>query len=89
MEVEMRNRFKGLDLRDRVSDELWMEVRDFVQETGIKTIVKIKKCKTAKRLSEEAMSKFFTSGGQNIGISASASVLPMNIHIDFLQDCLV
>ena len=55
MEVEMRNRFKGLDLRDRVSDELWMEVRDFVQETGIKTIVKIKKCKTAKRLSEEAL----------------------------------
>ena len=55
MEVEMRNRFKGLDLTDRVSDELWMEVRDFVQETGIKTIVKIKKCKTAKRLSEEAL----------------------------------
>ena len=55
MEVEMRNRFKGLDLTDRVPDELWMEVPDFVQETGIKTIIKKKKCKTAKRLSEEAL----------------------------------
>ena len=44
----MRNRFKGLDLIDRVPDELWTEVRDTVQETGIKTIVKIKKCKKAK-----------------------------------------
>ena len=43
MEVEMRNRFKGLDLTDRVPDELWMEVRDFVQEAGIKTIPKEKK----------------------------------------------
>ena len=43
--VEMRNRFKGLDLIDRVPDELWMEVRDNVQETGIKTIPKKKKCK--------------------------------------------
>ena len=48
MEVEMRNRFKGLDLTDRVSDELWMEVRDFVQETGIKTILMEKKCKKSK-----------------------------------------
>ena len=52
---KVRNSFKGLDLIYRVPDELWMEVRDFVQETGIKTIVKIKKCKTAKRLSEEAL----------------------------------
>ena len=51
----MRNRFKGLDLIDRVSDELWNEVRDIVQETGIKTIPKKKKCKKAKRLSEEAL----------------------------------
>ena len=53
--VEVRNRFKGLDLIDRVPDELWMEVHDIVQETGIKTIPKKKKCKTAKWLSEEAL----------------------------------
>ena len=51
----MRNRFKGLDLIDRVPDELWMEVGDIVQETGIKTIPKKKKCKKAKWLSEEAL----------------------------------
>ena len=53
--VEMRNRFKGLDLIDRVPDELWTEVCDTVQETGIKTIPKKKKCKKAKWLSEEAL----------------------------------
>ena len=53
--VEMRNRFKGLDLIDRVPDELWMDVHDIVQETGIKTIHKKKKCKKAKSLSEEAL----------------------------------
>ena len=47
--VEVRNRFKGLDLIDRVPDELWNEVRDIVQETGIKTIPQ-KKCKKAKKL---------------------------------------
>ena len=52
--VEIRNRFKGLDLIDRVPDELWMEVRDTVQETRIKTIPMEKKCKKAKWLSEEA-----------------------------------
>ena len=52
--VEVRNRFKGLDLRHRVPDELWMEVCDTVQETDIKTIPKKKKCKKAKWLSEEA-----------------------------------
>ena len=46
--VEVGNRFKGLDLIDRVTDELWMEVRDIVQETGIKTIPMEKKCKKAK-----------------------------------------
>ena len=51
----MRNRFKGLDLIDRVPDELWMEVRDIVQETGIKTIPKKKKCKKAKWLSKEVL----------------------------------
>ena len=50
----MRNRFKGLDLIDRVTDELWNEVRDIVQETGIKTIPREKKCKTEKWLSGEA-----------------------------------
>ena len=51
----MRNRFKGLDLIDRVPDELWTKVRDIIQETGIKTIPKKKKCKKAKWLSEEAL----------------------------------
>ena len=50
--VEVRNRFKGLDLIDRVPDEQWMEVHDIVQEAGIKTIPKKKKCKKAKCLSE-------------------------------------
>ena len=53
--VEVRNRFKGLDLIDRVPDELWTEVLDIVQETGIKTISMEKKCKKAKWLSEEAL----------------------------------
>ena len=53
--VEARNRFKGLDLIDRVPDELWTEFHDVVQETGIKTIPKKKKCKKAKWLSEEAL----------------------------------
>ena len=53
--VEVRNRFKGLDLIDRVPDELWMEVCDTVQETGSKTIPKKKKCKKAKWQSGEAL----------------------------------
>ena len=53
--VEVRNRFKGLDLTDRVPDELWAEVRDIVQETGSKNIPKKKKCKKEKWLSEEAL----------------------------------
>ena len=51
----MRNRFKGLDLIDRVPEELWTEVHDIVQEAGIKTVPKKKKCKKAKQLSEEAL----------------------------------
>ena len=51
--VEVRNRFKGLVLIDREPDELWMEVHDSVQETGIKTIPMEKKCRKAKWLSEE------------------------------------
>ena len=53
--MEGTNRFKGLDLIDRVPDELWMEVHDFIQEAEIKTIPKKKKCKKAKWLSEEAL----------------------------------
>ena len=53
--MEVRNRYKGLDLIDRGPDELWREVCDIVQETGIKTIPKKKKCKKAKWLSEEAL----------------------------------
>ena len=53
--MEVTNRFKGLDLIHRVPDELWMEIRDTVQETGIKIIPKKKKCKKAKWLSEEAL----------------------------------
>ena len=55
--VEVTNRFKGLDLIDRVPDELWMEVHDNVQEAVIKTIPKKKKCKKAKWLSEEALER--------------------------------
>ena len=53
--VEVKNRFKGLDLTERVPDELWNEVRDIVQETGIKTIPMEKKCKKAQWLSGEAL----------------------------------
>ena len=53
--VEVRSRFKGLDLIDRVPDELWTEVHEVVQEIGIKTILKKKKCKKGKWLSEEAL----------------------------------
>ena len=53
--MEVRNRFKGLDLIDRVSDELWFEVHDIIQETGIKTIPMEKKWKKAKWLSGEAL----------------------------------
>ena len=53
--MKVRNRFKGLDLIDRMPDELWVEVPDIVQETGIRTILKKKKCKKAKWLPEEAL----------------------------------
>ena len=53
--MEVRNRFKGLDLIGREPDELWTEVRDIIQETGIKTIPMEKKCKKAKWLSEETL----------------------------------
>ena len=53
--MEVRNRFKGLDLIDKVTDELWMEIHDIVQKSGIKTIPKKKKCKKEKWLFEEAL----------------------------------
>ena len=53
--VEVTNRFKGLDLVDRVPEELWMEVHEIIQEAGIKTTPKEKKCKKTKWLSEEAL----------------------------------
>ena len=53
--VEVRNRFKGLDLIDRMLHDLWTKVHNIVQETGIKTILMEKKCKKAKWLSEEAL----------------------------------
>ena len=62
--VEVRNRFKGLDLIDRVPDELWTEVHDIVQEIRIKTIPKKKKCKKAKWLSEEALQIAVKEGKQ-------------------------
>ena len=55
IQVKVRNRFKGLDLIDRVPEELWMEVHDIVQEAVIKTIPEKKKCKKVKSLSEEAL----------------------------------
>ena len=58
--VKVTNRFKGLDLIDRVPEELWMEVHDIVQEAVIKTIPKKKKCKEAKWLSEEALQRAVT-----------------------------
>ena len=61
--VEVRNRFKGLDPIDRVPDELWTEVHDIAQETGIKTIRMEKKCKKAKWLPEEAL-QIAVNGGE-------------------------
>ena len=58
--VEVMNRFKGLDLIDRVPKELWIKIHDIVQEAGIKTIPKENKCKKAKWLSEEALQKSMT-----------------------------
>ena len=60
--VEVRNRFKGVDLIDRVPEELWMEVHDIVQERGIKTILKKNKCKKAKWLSEEGLKELRKEG---------------------------
>ena len=63
--VKVKNRFKVLDLIDRVLEELWTEVRDIIQETGIKTIPKTKKCKKAKWLSKEALQIAVKKTSQN------------------------
>ena len=81
--VEVRNRLKGLDLIDRVPDELWMEVRDIVQETGIKTISMETKRKKAKRLSAEALQivvkrREVKSKGEMEKIEASECRVPKN-----------
>ena len=62
--VEVTNRFKGLDLIDRVTEELWMEVHEIVKEAGIKTLPKKKKCKKAKWLSEEALQTVMKRRGE-------------------------
>ena len=62
--MKVRNKFKGLDFIDRVHDELWTEVHDILQETGIKTIPMEKKCKKAKWLSEEALQIVVKEGKQ-------------------------
>ena len=75
--VEMRNRFKGLDLIDRVPDELWTEIRDIVQESGIKTIPMEKKCKKAKWLS-----------GKALQIAVKRSLMVKNIKIMLRYQCM-
>ena len=84
--VEVRNRFKGLDMIDRVPDELWMEVHDIVQETGIKTISMEKKCKKAKWLSGEALQiavkrrEAKSKGEKETSVQFSCSVLSNSLR---------
>ena len=89
----MTNRFKGLDLIDRVPDELWMEVHDIVQEAVIKTIPPKKKCKKAKCLSEEILQiveKIEVKGkGENeryTHLSAEFQIIARRVQKDFLSD---
>ena len=92
--VEVRNRFKELDLIDRVPDELWTEVHDILQETGIKTSPKKKKCKKAKWLSEEALKiavkrKEVKSKGEKeryIHLNAEFQRIARRDKKDFLRD---
>ena len=83
--MEVRNRFKGLDLIDRVPDELWNEVHDIVQETGIKTIPIEKKCKKAKWLSGEALQiavkrREAKSKGEKINQTQRSPEGPRHLH---------
>ena len=75
--MEVRNRFKRLDLIGRVPDELWMKVHDTVQETGIKTIPMEKKCKKAKWLSEEALQIAEKRGEVNSNGEKERKVIPI------------
>jgi len=82
--VEVRNRFKGLDLIDRVPDELWMEIRDIVQETRIKTIPMEKKCRKAKWLSVEALQ--IEKKRREEGLGWGTHVYLCRIHFDIWQN---
>ena len=84
--VEVRNRFKGLDVIDRVPDERWNEVRDIVQETGIKTIPMEKKCKKAKWLSREALQIAVSCTVSQTSVHSSSDTLsirskPLNLFL--------
>ena len=83
--VEVRNRFKGLDLIDRVPDELWNEVCDIVQETGIKTIPMEKKCKKAKWLSGDGLNPYLLYMSQTPFHSSSGTLSirsrPLNLFL--------
>ena len=83
--VEVRNRFRGLDLIDRVPDELWTEVHGIVHETGIKTIAKKKKCEKAKWLSEEALSHLPLINYLSIALISHASKVMLKIFQARLQ----
>ena len=78
--MEVRHRFKGLDLIDRVPDELWTGVRDIVPETGIKTLRMEKKCKKAKWLSEEALQ---TAGKRREVISKGEKERYSHLNVEF------
>ena len=82
--MEVRNRFKGLDLIDRVPDELWMEIRDIVQETRIKTIPMEKKCRKAKWLSVEALQ--IEKKRREEGLGWGTHVYLWRIHFDIWQN---
>ena len=92
--MEVRNRFKGLDQIDRVPDELWTEIRDIVQETGIKTIPMERKCKKAKRLSDEVLKiaekrrevKGKGEKGRYIHLNAELQRIARRDKKDFLSD---
>ena len=92
--MEVRNRFKGLDLIDEVPEELWTEVRNIVQEAVIKTIPKKKKCKNTKRLSEEALQiamkrREVKSKGEkerHTHLNAEFQRIPRRDKKDFLSD---
>ena len=75
--MEVRNRFKGLDLIDRVPEELWTEVCDVVQEAVIKTIAKKKKCKKAKWLSDEDFQRAEKREAKSKGVIPKAEDIPI------------